>query len=57
MTPDNAVVLIVVIAMFATFMVVLGAVWIWTNLPEPATRKAAAPRAADADTDTRRLAA
>lgn len=57
MTADNAVVLIVVIAMFAVFMGVLGSVWIWSNLPAPASRKAAAPRAAAADTDNERLAA
>lgn len=57
MTADNAVVLIVVIAMFAVFMGVLGSVWIWSNLPEPAARKTAAPRAADTDKDDQRLAA
>lgn len=33
MTADNAPVLIVVLSMFATFMAVVGAVSIWTNLP------------------------
>lgn len=47
MPAETVVVLTVVIAMFATFMVVLGAVWIWCNLPAASPRRAeqAAPRA------------
>ena len=41
MPAETVAVLTVVFAMFGLFMVVLGAVWIWTNLPEPAPQKAA----------------
>lgn len=50
MPAGTVVVLTVVIAMFAIFMLVLGAVWIWTNLPDAKSRAArdAAPRPQEA---------
>lgn len=41
MPAATVVVLTVVFAMFGLFMVVLGSVWIWTNLPERAPQKVA----------------
>lgn len=41
MPAETVVVLTVVIAMFATFMVTMGSVWIWTNLPDKAERRPA----------------
>ena len=39
MPAETVVVLTVVVAMFASFMAVLGGVWIWSNLPSrPAQR-------------------
>lgn len=48
MPAETVVVLTVVIAMFATFMVTMGGVWIWTNLPAKAERRPAttSPQAA-----------
>jgi hypothetical protein len=39
MTADNAPVLIVILAMFATFMTVVGTVHIWSNLPAKTARR------------------
>lgn len=46
MTADNAPVLIVILAMFATFMTVVATVHIWSNLPAKTAerrRKSPAP--------------
>ena len=47
MPVETVVVLTVVIAMFAVFIGVVGAVWIWSNLParSPQRSEAAAPQA------------
>lgn len=39
MPAETVVALTVVVAMFGVFMVVLGTVWIWTNLPDRAPRR------------------
>lgn len=56
MPAETVVVLSVVCGMFAIFMVVLGSVWIWTNLPEPAARKAARAETPSTDRDYRKAA-
>lgn len=42
MPAETVMVLTVVIGMFAIFMGAVGAVWIWTNLPEPKAKRAPA---------------
>jgi hypothetical protein len=46
MPAETVVVLTVVISMFAVFMVALGGVWIWTNLPPRQARRPALGQAA-----------
>lgn len=48
MPAATVVVLTVVFAMFGLFMVVLGSVWIWTNLPARAPQKVASAERAPA---------
>lgn len=56
MPAETVVVLTVVLAMFGAFMVVLGSVWIWTNLPERAPREVAHTEKAEAADDYRKAA-
>lgn len=56
MPAETVVVLTVVCAMFGVFMVVLGSVWIWTNLPERAAQKSARPEAKSVESDYRKAA-
>lgn len=39
MPVESLVVVTFVVAMFAAFMVAVGGVWIWTNLPHRAPRR------------------
>lgn len=42
MPVTTILVLALIVAMFAVFMIVLGGVWIWCHLPEPSPRRVSA---------------